>query len=88
MQKYKTDSDIEKEFDDCEIINLIFFSDSAGTIELKFPEGGEHVGGGCVELCDNFTIYRSGKIAFTNWYPEKIYKKLSSAVFTHYNLIY
>ena len=55
-------------------------SGSSGWIELSFPEGGEHVGGGANEVTDNWIKYDNGKIAFNNWYPSEISSQLVQAI--------
>jgi len=77
---YKSDKDIEKEFEDFEILDIDFATDSSGWIEIKFPNAEEHVGGGADEIVDRFIIYNNGKIAFENWYPDDIYNQLVKAI--------
>ena len=79
--KYKNDTDIENEFSNMEIKNItINKSGISGFIEIDFPCFGEHVGGGCENVVDNWIKYDDGKIAFNNWYPEKVYFKLVDAI--------
>jgi len=78
--EYKSDEDIEKEFENYEILSIEFKSPSSGYIELEFPEAEESVGGGTDYLVDNFIIYHDGRIAFENWYPEKIYNELTEKI--------
>jgi len=81
-QRYKSDEDIASEFSGMQINNIdIGKSGYSGWIELFFPEGEEHVGGGANEVTDRWIKYpHNGKIAFENWYPENIYNELVAAI--------
>ena len=80
-QQYKSDADIASEFSNMQINNIeVGKSGSSGWIELSFPEGGEHVGGGANEVTDNWIKYDNGKIAFNNWYPSEISSQLVQAI--------
>lgn len=76
MIMYKTDSDIEKEFENFTITSITFKNRDYGYIEIEFPNAEESVGGGTDSVCDSFIIYDSGKIAFNNWYPDYVYNTL------------
>lgn len=79
--KYKSDEDIENEFKNFNIRKIeVKPSGNSGWIEIEFPEGEEHVGGGTDEVVDHWIKYDNGKIAFDNWYPENVYKKLVLAI--------
>ena len=78
---YKSDYAIEREFDNSKIgIITLNPSGISGRIEVLFPNGGESVGGGADCVNDSWIKYDNGKIAFDNWYPEKIYFLLVSAI--------
>lgn len=78
---YKSDNDIEKEFDNFKILSIEYKSGCSGWIEIDFPNGGESVGGGTNYIVDNWIKYpHNGKIAFNNWYPDKIYFILCNAI--------
>lgn len=81
-EKYKSDKEIEDEFKDFKIVK-IEGRGSSGWIEIQFPYGREHVGGGTDEVVDHWIKYPNGKIAFDNWYPEDVYKKLVAAIEKH-----
>ena len=80
--KYKSDEDIEKEFDDFKITDItVKPSGKSGSIDIEFPNAEEHVAGGNEEVSDSWIKYEhNGRIAFDNWYPEKVYKKLVEAI--------
>lgn len=82
MLKYKSDSDIEQEFSDFKIVKIeVKASKISGLIEIDFPNAGESVGGGTNCVCDSWIKYpHNGKIAFNNWYPEKVYLQLVEAI--------
>ena len=82
----KSDKDIAKEFDNFNIIDIEFESDSSGWIKIEFPNADEHVGGGTDEVVDSFIIYDNNKIAFNNWYPENVYEELSNAIHTAHDI--
>jgi len=73
--RYKSDSDIEAEFEGMKITNIeVNPGGISGWIEIEFPEGEEHVGGGTTEVVDHWIKYpHNGKVALENWYPEKTY---------------
>jgi len=81
MGRYKSDEDIASEFSGM-VINEIQVkpSLSSGWIQLSFPEGGEHVGGGSSEVTDHWVKYDNGQIAFDNWYPTEISNQLIKAI--------
>jgi len=80
--KYKSDTDIEKEFNNMNVIKIkVKPSMKSGWIEIKFPNANESVGGGTDFVCDHWIKYEhNGKIAFENWYPEKVYFMLCSYI--------
>lgn len=85
MDKYKSDEQIQKEFEDYKILKLKFTSKERdfGYFDLSFPNASEHVAGGNDEVRDGFIVYDDGRVAFDNWYPENIYNELKSAVLIH-----
>lgn len=80
---YKSDIDIEKEFSGF-IIKKIEWRENqgGGWVDIFFPIGGEHVGGGVFEgeCTTGFTVYSDGGIAFDHWFPESIYKNICDAI--------
>ena len=80
-QQYKSDENIESEFSNMIIQEVqVGPSLSSGWIQLSFPEGKEHVGGGATEITDRWIKYDNNKIAFDNWYPTNIYNQLVIAI--------
>jgi hypothetical protein len=78
---YKSDEAIANEFNGMNIINVkVNASNCSGIIEVNFPNGGEHCGGGTDYVCDNWIKYDNGKIAFSYWYPEQVYFKLVNVI--------
>lgn len=88
--RYKSDADIAGEFANMKILGVEVTPSRdadvewvSGYIEVEFPEGGEHVGGGTDYVNDRWIKYdknKPGKIAFDNWYPEDVYNQLAAAV--------
>ena len=80
--QFKSDEDIAKEFDNFKILKIdVKPSGNSGMIEIDFPNGQEHVGGGTNLVTDSWIKYEhNGKIAFDNWYPENVYLQLVSAI--------
>jgi len=80
-EQYKSDADIAAEFKGMDIKKIeVKPSGDSGYIEVAFPEGGEHVGGGTDYVVDHWIKYDSGKIAFDNWYPDDVYHNLVAAI--------
>jgi len=53
----------------------------SGYIDMEFPEGGEHVGGGASSVSDSWMRYgHTGKIALDNWYPDEVRVKIDAAI--------
>jgi len=77
--RYTSDEDIASEFEGFKIVK-IEPKGLGGWINLEFPAGGEHVGGGTDELTDHYIIYDDGKIAFDNWYPDEVYNELVAEI--------
>jgi len=78
---YKSDKDITKEFDNFRIVSIeVRASGQSGYIELEFPEAEDSVGGGTNYVVDQWIQYDSKKIAFDNWYPDKVYFALVNAI--------
>lgn len=72
--KYMSDADIEKSYDNFKINSFeLTPGKSSGYIEIDFPnrEG----------IVDNFIVYDTGKVAFENWYPDKVYFKLVEYIY-------
>lgn len=79
--QYKSDDDIKSEFNNFKITSIeVKPSGDSGYINIEFPEGGEHVGGGTDEVSDSWIIYDNGRVAFDNWYPEEVYNELVDAI--------
>jgi len=80
-QRYKSDEDIASEFSSMIIQEIqVKPSLSSGWIQLSFPKGGEHVGGGTTEVIDHWIKYDNGTIAFENWYPTNISNQLIQSI--------
>ena len=78
---YKTDKEIEQEFNNFKIIKITKHFNCSGWIEVSFPNGKEHVGGGTNFISDNWIKYsHNNKIAFNNWYPDYVYYALCDAI--------
>lgn len=77
---YKTDTDIATEFNNFTILGMTSYSDCSGRINVEFPEGGDHVGGGTTEVNTGYIIYDSGKIAFDDWFPDNVYHALCAYI--------
>ena len=76
--KYKSDEDIESEFDNYVITNFsvdnIREDDVAsGYIELYLPVKNVYYG-------DRWIRYENGNISFDNWYPEKLNKRFKKII--------
>ena len=73
--QYKSDDDIAAEFNGMNITNIeVNPSGNSGWVEIEFPEGEEHVGGGTTSVVDHWIKYKhNGKVALENWYPEETY---------------
>jgi len=95
MTKCKSDEAIAQEFTDFTITSLEWDAkpgSHSGWIHLEFPNAGDHVGGGAIDICDRFIFYNkkewlvdregvSPSIAFTNWFPEEpVYRALVQAI--------
>ena len=77
---YKSDKAIAQEFDNFKIENINKTGECSGWIEISFPNGQEHVGG-TDYVCDHWIKYpHNSKIAFDNWYPDKVYFALCNAI--------
>ena len=76
--QYKSDDDIAAEFSGMNITKIEPGpSGISGWLEIEFPEGEEHVGGGTKTVVDHWIKYpHNGKIALENWYPEEIYMEI------------
>lgn len=77
LGKVVSDEEIEASYSDWTISEKEFKmdSDSSGMIVLERPYD-ENCDECETQKVDYFTIYDDGKIAFDNWYPEFLYKKL------------
>jgi len=75
MKKYKSDADIEKEFDNIEVVR-IEKGRTSGCISCIAPAAGDHVAGGASEFTDYYIVYDTGVVAFDNWYPDSVYNYL------------
>lgn len=74
--EYKSDEDVEKEYEDYSIRQFKMNpSGKSGFLDLVFPHG--------EDMVDNFIIYDSGKIAFDHWYPENVYMELVNYINEH-----
>jgi hypothetical protein len=91
--KFKSDKEIESEFDNFKLNNIKFeirdLSNSKtentyeGSVEWGFPEAGEHVGGGSSDVVEYFK-YNTNTNTFTyvleNWTPDEIVDKMISII--------
>jgi hypothetical protein len=89
---YKSDEDIEKEFEDFKVVELNWDPRGlgkerkegqdwkSGKIVIDFPEAGESVGGGTNEVVDYFMMYDDGKFSFDHWYPEGTSNKIKEFI--------
>jgi len=81
IKLYKSDDDIIKEFDGFKILSIEKNGSCSGYIDIDFPNGQEHVGGGTNYVIDSWIKYpHNNKIAFNNWYPDKVYYALCNAI--------
>lgn len=81
-QTYKSDNDIANEFSGM-VVNRVEVDPSrdSGWVEISFPNGEEHVGGGTKEVTDRWIKYKHNKkIALDNWYPDSVYMKIVEAI--------
>jgi len=80
-ETFKTDEEIADQFEGYKIRNFdLNPSGISGRIEIEFPNAGESVAGGTDYVVENFIQYKDGRIAFDNWYPQKIYLELAEYV--------
>lgn len=70
--RYLTDEEIEQSYENFTIRETKFYSKTSGFLDIVFPQR--------ESVCDNFIIYENGKIAFDNWYPERVYFALCTHI--------
>lgn len=72
--RYKSDAEIESGYDGMKVEEFHWYNEGhSGVIYVTFAGGAE-------EKTDNFIIYDDGRIAFDNWYPEKIVDELTEYI--------
>ena len=72
--RYKSDAEIESGYDGMKVEEFHWYNEGhSGVIYITFAGGAE-------EKTDNFIIYDDGRIAFDNWYPEKIVDELTEYI--------